>query len=325
MKAITFERYGSPDVLSYTEIDKPTPGTGEILIRVAASSLNAADWRVMRANPFLIRFFFGILRPKFNVLGADIAGTVEAVGAGVTKFQPGDRVFSDLSLKGFGGLAEYRVAHENDVVRMPEVSFEEGAALPLAAITALQAIRDIGKVRRGQHVMIHGASGGVGTYAVQIAKALGAEVTAVCSSGKREMVEFLGADHIVDYRKEDFLDRETKYDLIIGVNGRRPVKDYVRALVKGGIFVLIGGSSGALGEVLLKGAWIGRRHGVTVKTFTATCTSEDLEIIREMVEDGKINPVIDRIYTLPETPDAFRYLEEGHAKGKVVISLEELN
>ncbi|MDH4134684.1 MAG: NAD(P)-dependent alcohol dehydrogenase, partial [Gammaproteobacteria bacterium] len=243
MKAIVYQSYGPSEVLHLKELAKPSPKDNEVLVRVHAASVNAADWRMMRADPFLVRLYSGLLKPtKVQTLGADIAGRVEAVGKDVRQFRPGDEVFGDVSASGFGGFAEYRCARESELVLKPaHVSFEEVAAVPLAALTALHGLRDAGQIRAGQKVLIHGASGGVGTFAVQLARHFGAEVTAVCSTGKVDLARSLGADHVIDYTQEDFAKGQERYDLILAVNGNRSIFEYKRALTPKGVYVMTGG------------------------------------------------------------------------------------
>lgn len=321
MKAIVCPQYGSPDVLELQEIERPEPGDGEILIRVEATGLNAADWRLMRADPFFVRFMLGLLKPKNLTLGSDIAGEVVAVGQKCTQFRPGDAVFSDLSSNGLGGLAEYVCAPETMVAPKPtNLDFYEAAAVPMAAVTALQGLRDHGKIDTGHKVLINGASGGVGTFAIQIAKAFGAEVTAVCSTTKLALARSLGADHVVDYTKDDFAQRGQKYDLILAVNGSRPLAAYIDALTPAGCLVVIGGSMKQLFLAMLLGPIKTRSSGKAVRTFTAQPNQQDLLFIKALIEEGKVKPVIDKRYSLAESADAMRYLEEGHANGKVVVT-----
>lgn len=324
MKAIVNTKYGSPDVLEFKEVEKPTPGDNEVLIKVEAASLNAADWHLMRAKPFIVRLMGdGLLKPKKTILGADIAGRVEAVGKKVQQFKPGDEVFGDVSEFGWGGFAEYVCAGEEALALKPkEITFEEAAAVPLAAITALQALRDKGAIQPGQKVLVNGASGGVGTFAVQIAKSFGAEVTAVCSTGKMEMVRSLGADHVIDYTKEDFTQNGLHYDLIIAANGFHPIKDYKRALSARGTYVMIGGSGAQMFQAAFFGSWLSRKGGKQLGMMVAKPNQKDLVFMKELLEARKVVPVIDRRYPLSETADAMRYLEEGHAKGKIVITME---
>jgi len=322
MKAIVYTKYGPPDVLELKEVENPTFRDNEVFVKVYAASVNAADWHLMRADPFLARFMSGLIKPKFNILGADIAGVVEAVGRNVKEFKPGDEVFGDLFACGLGGFAEYACATENALVLKPaNLSFEEAAAVPLAAITALQALRDKGQIQPGEKVLINGASGGVGTFAVQIAKSFGAEVTAVCSTGKLEMVRSLGADYVIDYTKEDFTKNGQHFDLIIAANGYHPISDYKRALSPGGIYVMTGGSVAQLFEAMFQGSWISMTGSKKMGNLTMKSNQKDLIFMKGLLEAGKVIPVIDRYYPLSEVADAIRYLEEGHAKGKVVITM----
>ena len=321
MKAITYEIYGPPDVLQLKEIEKPAPGENEVLVRVQAASVNAADWRMMRADPFLVRLYAGLFRPrKISVLGADIAGRVEAVGRNVSQFRPGDEVFGDMSANGFGGFAEYKCANESELALKPSnITFEEAAAVPLAGLTALHAVRDVGRIQAGQKVLINGASGGVGTFAVQLAKHFGAEVTAVCSTKKLDQARALGADHVIDYTHEDFTRSGRYYDLIIGLNGFRSIFDYHRVLRPRGRYVMTGGKSAQLFQALLLGPWISMVGGRKVAVVSSKPNQQDLRFLKDLLESGKLKSVIDRRYPLSEVPAAIRYLEEGHASGKVVI------
>jgi NADPH:quinone reductase-like Zn-dependent oxidoreductase len=323
MKAVVYTEYGSADVLQLKEVDKPAPADDEVLVKVHASSVNAADWRMMRADPFLVRLYAGLLKPtKFQTLGADIAGRVEAVGKNVRQYQPGDEVYGDVFASGFGGFAEYKCARENELVLKPtNLTFEEAAALPLAALTALHGLRDNGQIQPGQQVLINGASGGVGTYAVQLAKYFGAEVTAVCSTDKVELARSLGADHVIDYTQEDFTRSGRQYDLILAVNGNRSIFDYKRALSPRGIYVMTGGKAAQLFQALLLGPWLSLLGKQKMGALTSTPNQKDLLLMKELLESGKIKPVIDRCYPLSEVPEAIRYVEDGHAKGKVVITV----
>lgn len=324
MKAIVYKTYGPTEVLHLKDVEKPSPKDNEVLVRVHAASVNAADWRMLRADPFLVRLYAGLLKPtKFQTLGADIAGRVEAVGKNVYQFQSGDEVFGDVSASGFGGFAEYRCARESELVLKPaNISFEEAAAVPLAALTALHGLRDKGQIQPGQSVLINGASGGVGTFAVQLAKYFGAEVTAVCSTGKVDLARSLGADHVIDYTREDFTRSGRQYDLILAVNGNRSIFDYKRALTPNGAYVMAGGNTGQLFQALLLGPWISLIGKQKMGALTSTPNQKDLLFMKELLESGKIKPVIDRRYPLSEVPKAIRYAEEGHAKGKVAIILE---
>jgi len=319
MKAIVYKEYGSPDVLKLEEVEKPTPKDNEVLVKIYAVSVNAADLHMLRAAPFLIRLMAGFLKPKNNILGSDIAGQVEAVGKNVKQFKPGDEVFGDVSAGGWGGFAEYVCADENALVLKPaSVTFEEAAAVPMAAVTALQGLRK-GQIQTGQKVLINGASGGVGSFAVQIAKSFGAEVTAVCSTKNLDMARSIGADHVIDYTKEDFTKNRQHYDLIIAANGYRSILDYKRALSPKGTYVMTGGSGPQMSEAILKGPWISMTGSQKMGNLLAKPNKKDLGFVKELLEVGKIKPIIDRRYPLTKAAEAIRYLEEGHAKGKVII------
>ncbi len=323
MKAIVCPKYGSPDVLKFEDVQKPVPGDNEVLIKIHAAAANAGDWHLMRADPFLIRFMYGLQKPKYKILGTDVAGRVEAVGKNVTQFEVSDEVFGDMSASGFGAFAEYVCAPENRIALKPtNVTFEEAAAVPSAAVTALQALRDKGKIQAGQKVLINGASGGVGMFAVQIAKAFGAEVTAVCSTRNVEMARSIGADHVIDYTKEDFTQNGQQYDLILAANGYHPISDYRRALSPTGTYVMTGGSSAQMVQAMLFGPWISMTSSQTMSNMVVKPTQQDLVFMKALLETGKVAPVLDRRYPLSETAEAIRYLEEGHAKGKVIITIE---
>lgn len=322
MKAIVYKQYGTPDMLKLQELQKPTPKAGEVLIKVMAVGLNAADWRFLRGDPVVVRLMAGFFKPKHLTLGADVAGRVETVGNGVTHFRPGDDVYGDLSDYGFGGLAEYVSVPEMALARKPtNLSFKEAAAVPLAACTALQGLRDVGQLQRGQKVLIYGASGGVGTFAIQIAKALGAEVTAVCSTAKLEQARALGADYVIDYTREDFAQNGRCYNLILAANGNRSLADYERALTPQGIYVMAGGAGLQIFQAIVFGPLKSKAGGKTFRNLFAKTTPADLKILTELIEAGHVKPVMDKAYALTETPDAFRYLETGRARGKVVITV----
>lgn len=326
MKAIVYTKYGSPDVLQLKEVEKPMPKDNEVLIKVHAASVNAADWHLLRGDPFLLRLSFGLLKPKKNILGSDVAGRVEAVGSNVTQFQPGDEVFGDISQCGFGAFAEYVCASENALALKPaSTTFEVAAAVPLAAVTALQALRDKGHIQLGQKVLINGAGGGVGTFAVQLAKSFGAEVTGVCSTGKLDIVRSIGADHVIDYKQEDFTQNGQRYDLILDAAAYRSFSAYKRALNPKGIYVLVGGSTARLFQTMLVGAAISRTGSKKFGTLLAKPNNLDLVFLKELLEARKVVPVIDRCYPLSDVCEAIRYLEEGHSKGKIVITLEQTN
>jgi NADPH:quinone reductase-like Zn-dependent oxidoreductase len=324
MKAIVYHKYGPPDVLELKEVEKPIPKDNEILVKVHAASANAYDWHLLRADPFLVRLMGGgFLKPKNQILGADLAGRVETVGRNVKQFQPGDEVFGDLSGCGCGGFAEYVCAREDALMLKPaNMTFEEAAAVPMAAVTALQGLRDKGKIQSGQKVLINGASGGVGTFAVQIAKSFGVEVTAVCSTRNLDLVRSIGADQVIDYTKEDFTQNVQRYDLILAANGYHPILDYKRALSPTGMYVMAGGSMAQIFQAMLLGPWISMTGSKKMGGLSARPNQKDLVFMKELLEAGKVVPVIDRRYTLSEVADALRYLEEGHARGKVVITVE---
>ncbi len=327
MKAIVYQKYGSPDVLELKEVEKPTLKDNEVLIKVHAASANAVDWHLVRGDPFLLRLMgFGLLKPKYKILGADIAGRVEAVGRNVKQFQPGDEVFGDTIECGWGGFAEYVCASENALMVKPaSMTFEEVAAVPLAAVTALQGLRDKGQIQPGQKVLINGAGGGVGTFAVQIAKSFGAEVTGVCSTRKLDMVRSIGADQVIDYTQEDFTKNRQRYDVILDVGAYRSIFDYKRALSPKGIYVMVGGSMARFFQVMFLGPWISMTGSKKMGNLMAKPNKKDLAFMSELLETGKVVPVIDRRYPLSEVAEALRYLEEGHAQGKVVITLEHNN
>ena len=324
MKAIVYENYGPPDVLQLKEVEKPTPKDDEVLIKVHAASANPADWHLMRGAPFLARFEMGFPKPKKR-LGIDVAGRVKAVGSNVTQFQLGDEVFGETFQCGWSGFAEYVAVAENRIALKPaNLTFEEAAVVPLAAFTALQGLRDKGQIQSGQKVLINGASGGVGTFAVQIAKSFGAEVTGVCSTRNLDMVRSIGADHVIDYTQEDFTKNRQTYDLIYCGVGNRSAADYKRALNPNGICVVAGFTtmSHMLFQVLFLGAWVSMTGSKKIGAFgTVNVNKADLGFMGELLEDGKVVPVIDRHYTLSEVAEAIRYLEEGHARGKVVITV----
>jgi NADPH:quinone reductase-like Zn-dependent oxidoreductase len=322
MKAIVYTEYGSPDVLQFKEVVKPTPKDNEVLVKIYAVSANAADLHLLRADPFLIRLSSGLLKPKNEILGSDIAGRVEAIGNKVKEFKLGDEVFGDISAGGWGGFAEYVCAREDALVLKPvKLSFEDAAAVPMAAVTALQGLRSKVQIQPGQKVLINGASGGVGLFAVQIAKAFGAEVTAVCSTRNLDIVRSIGADHVIDYTREDFTQNGHRYDLILAANGYHSISDYRQVLTPRGTYVMTGGAMAQLSEVMLKGPWISMTGSQKMGNLLARPNKQDLAFIKELLEAGKVRPVIDRCYPLSEVADAMRYLEEGHAQGKVVITV----
>jgi NADPH:quinone reductase-like Zn-dependent oxidoreductase len=318
LKAVVYEEYGPPEVFQLREVEKPAPKGDEVLVEVHAASLNPSDWQHMRGIPLTRLMGNGLLKPKHKILGDDVAGRVEAVGSEVKQFQPGDEVFG---ISNFGAFAEYRCVPESRLVLKPSsISFEEAATIPMAAIPALQGLRDKGQIQPGKKVLINGASGGIGTFAVQIAKSFGAEVTGVCSTGKMDLVRSLGADHVIDYTKEDFTKGDERYDLILAVGGHHPIRDYLRALSPEGVHVVIGGSTTQYFQALLLGPLISMTGSKEAGAIFGNPTQEDLTYLAELVEAGKVVPFIDRRYQLSEVPEAIRYLEEGRARGKVVIT-----
>ena len=321
MRAIVYHQYGSPDVLKCEEIEKPIAGDDEVLIKLHAASVNPLDWHFMRGKPLPARLMMGALRrPKHKILGCDIAGRVEAVGRNVRQFQPGDEVFGAKSL---GAFAEYVCVAEDRLARKPaNVSFEAAAAVPVAAITALQGLRDKGRIQGGHKVLVDGASGGVGTFAVQIAKWFGAEVTAVCSTSKLDTARSTGADHVIDYTRENFTQSGQRYDLILAANAyHHSIFDYRRALSPNGIYVLAGGGGVQLLQGLLLGPLLSRMGSKKMRFVGAKLNKKDLDLLKDLLESGKVVPVIDRRYPLSDVAEALRYLEEGHARGKVVITV----
>jgi NADPH:quinone reductase-like Zn-dependent oxidoreductase len=323
MKAIVQDEYGSPDVLELRDIDIPEISDEEVLVRVHAAGVGRDVWHVMAGLPYPIRLAgYGLRAPNNPVIGSDMAGVVEAVGKDVSTFQPGDEVFGI----GKGSYAEYVCAQEDKLAPKPaNLTFEQAAVLAIMGSTALQALRDHGQVRQGQDVLIIGASGGVGTYAVQIAKAFGAQVTGVCSTTKVEMVRSIGADNVIDYTQEDFAEGEERYDLILDIGGNSSLARLRRALTPEGTLVIVGGEGGGRWfgglDRQLRAMILSRFVGQKLGTFVSTQNHEDLLVLKELIESGKVTPVIDRTYPLAEVPEAIRYLEEGHARGKVVITV----
>ena len=325
MKAIVRDKYGSPDVLELKYVDKPDIGDEEVLLRVRAASVNPADWHILRGEPYIARLQLGLRKPKDGVLGCDVAGQVEAVGNNVTMLQTGDEVFGSPFMHGFGAFAEFACVSEGLLASKPAtLSFEQAAAVPLAASTALQGLRDHGRIEPGHRVLIIGASGGVGTFAVQIARSFDAEVTGVCNTRNVEMVRSLGADHVIDYTQEDFTRSDHKYDLIFQLAGTRSPSECRRSLASNGTLVLSSGES--------EGRWIGPVNRIIkalamsplvsekMVSFTVKPNKEDLQFLKQLIGAGTLTPVIDRTYPLSEVPEAIRYLEEGHARGKVVVT-----
>ena len=322
MNAIFYDQYGPPEVLQLREVPAPTPKGDEVLLKVHAAALNSWDWDLLRGTPRIYRLMFGLRTPKIKILGADIAGTVIAVGAKVKQFQPGDEVFGDLSAGSWGGFAEYVCARENALVRKPAgVTFVQAAALSQAGVMALQGLRYRGGIKRGHKVLINGAGGGVGTFAVQLAKLEGAEVTAVDSTEKLDMLRGLGADHVIDYTKEDFTAKHNYYDRVVDVVAHRSVFAYKRALRSGGTFVMIGGLPGRILQVAAVGPFISSAKDRKTGLLAYRPNQEDQGFLAGLVEAGKLKVVIDKIYPLREVPEAIRRLGEGHVLGKVVIGV----
>ena len=325
MKAIVYSNYGSPDVLKCEEIEKPTAGDDEVLIKVRAASVNPLDWHFMRGTPYIVRIMAGLRKPKVTRLGVDVAGQVEAVGRNVTQFKPGDEVFGACR----GAFAEYVCASESALVMKPDnVTFEQAASVPVAAFTALQGLRDKGHLQPGQKVLINGAAGGVGTFAVQIAKLFGADVTGVCSTRNVDMVRSIGADRVIDYTQEDFTKSGQRYDLFFDSVGNHSLLACRRVLNPKGIYIVVGGPDGRwLGPLarMIKTLVLSWFVSQNLVMFLAKRSKEDLTIMHELMEAGKVTPVIDKRYRLSEVPEAIRYLQEGHARGKVVITLEYNN
>jgi NADPH:quinone reductase-like Zn-dependent oxidoreductase len=322
MQAIVQDAYGPPDVLELREIDRPVPKDNEVLVRVHAAGLDPGVWHLMTGLPYLVRLAFGPRRPKAPVRGTDVAGRVEAVGGKVTRVRPGDAVFGTCT----GAFAEFACAREDRVAPKPaNLSFEQAATVPVSACAALHALRDQGRVRPGQHVLVIGAAGGVGTFAVQLAKAFGAEVTGVCSTTKVDLVRSLGADHVVDYTRDDLADGERRYELVLDIAGSRPLSQLRRALTPKGTLVIVGGEGGGrwfggtdrLLRALLLSPFVGQR----LRGLFSTERREDLETLRELIEAGKVTPVVDRTYPLREVPEAIRRLEQEHARGKVAVTV----
>lgn len=321
MKAIVYNKYGSPDVLAFMDVEKPTAKDNEVLIKVYASSINSWDWDLLRGKPILARIG-GLLKPQYNILGADVAGRVEAVGPDVKLLQPGDEVYGDLSGCGWGGFAEYVCVPEHALALKPvNMTFEEVAAVPQAAVLAFQGLHYKGQIPQGHKVLINGAGGGVGTFAVQIAKSYGAEVTAVDSSPKLEMLRSIGADHVIDYKQDDYTKNGQHYDLILDVVGRHSIFASRRALHPNGTYVMIGGTTPRIFQAMLLGPLISSRSSKKIGLLFHKPNKQDLDMLRELFESGKVVPIVDRRYPLSEVADAIRYYGEGNVQGKVVITV----
>jgi NADPH:quinone reductase-like Zn-dependent oxidoreductase len=311
MKAVIYNKKASPEKLTYCDIDKPVPEENEVLIKIYAVSLNAADYRSMKMG----------LIPKRKIFGADISGCIEAAGKNITQFKPGDEVMGDLASFGFGGCAEYVAVPERAIIIKPSnISYDEAATLPMAALTALQALRDKGNIQKGYRVLIVGCAGGVGTFAIQLAKYFDTEVTGICSSKNVQQSEFLGADFVIDYTKEDFSKRDKLYNLILGINGNYSLLAYKKCLAANGIYVMVGGSLSQIFRSLVFG-WLLSFGSKKMTSLSAKAKREDLEFLCTLLENGKIKPVIDRKYALDKTSDAMNYLSQGHSTGKVVITI----
>lgn len=318
MKAITYQKYGTPDLLTMNEVEKPSPEANQVLIRIKAAAVNKADWHLLKGEPFPVRLMAGLFKPKNQILGADVAGVVEQVGEEVSQFKVGDEVFGDLSATGFGGFAEYALTTPDKLAKKPSnLSFEEAAALPMAAGTALQGLRDKGQIKAGQKVLINGASGGVGTFAVQIAKAFGAEVTAVCSSSKIEMARSLGADKVIDYTQEDFTQGTAQYDLIFDIVANHSISALKKVLKPNGRYVACAFSIGAM----LWGPWIALTEKKTMISMLASVNAANHKFLAEWAAVGKIKPVIDKQFELEQVPEAMWQIGKGGMKGKLVVLL----
>lgn len=325
MKAVWYSAYGPPEVLELREVPRPVPADDEVLVEVHAASVNFADWAFLRGSPAAVRFMgAGVFKPKNAILGSDVSGRVVRVGREVTALEPGEEVFGDISGCGWGGFAEYVCARPDALAPKPaNASHEEAAALPQAAVTALQGLRDKGGVGHGKRVLVHGASGGIGSFAIQIARALGAEVTAVCSGRSADTARMLGAGRVIDYTREDFAADGDRYDLIVTIAGDRRISDYLRALAPGGTYVCIGGSGRQLAQSIFLGPWLSATRKLKVAALSAMPNMTDLLTVKELVEKRKIVAVIDRTYRLDETAEALRHYGERHTHGKIVIRVRD--
>jgi len=323
MKEWFVKSYGGPEVMSLRESGKPEPGPGEVLVKVGAASINTADWYILNGKPVFVRFFAGgMFRPKKETLGSDVAGVVEAVGEGVDRFGKGDKVYGDILMGGHGSLAEYISVKQEYIAKMPEnFDFNQSAAIPLACVTALKAARDDAGIKPGDKVLINGASGGVGTYLIQLAKFYGAEVTAVCSSRNLSTAKELGADHLIDYTRDDFAEHPERYDYVLAVNGFRKLRDYKKVLKPGGVYLCLGGTMKQIFQAALLGRFAFMFSGKRVAITSSKPDHNDLEFIKELAEKGNIKPVIDQVFPFDQADQAYRYLGGRHAKGKVIISV----
>ncbi len=322
MKAIIQTGYGEPsEVLEIRDVEKPAPKENEVLIKIKAASITFGDLTAVKGEPFIGRLWTGLREPKVKTPGKDVAGQVEEIGANVTEFKPGDKVFGDVSECGWGAFAEYVSVPENAIVQKPaNITFEAAAAVPESAVVALQGLRDKGNIQSGQEVLVYGASGGIGTFAVQIAKAFDTEVTGVCSTRNVEMVRSLGADHVIDYTQEDFTQNGQKYDLILATAGYRSIFDYKRALAPGGHYVVTGGEMAQIFQPMLLGPLVSS-GGRTMTNLSMKSDKEDLAFVKELIDAGKVAPVIDKRFPLDELPEAFQYYAEGRSRGKVVVTM----
>ncbi len=331
MKAIVHDVYGPPDVLELRDVDAPAPGDDEVLVRVRAAGVDPGVWHLTSGEPYFVRLMgLGVRAPKAHVRGSDFAGEVEAVGAGVKGFRPGDQVFGACDNAAEGSYAEYALAVPERMTRMPaNLSFEQAAAVPVSACTALQGLRERGRIQPGQSVLVIGAGGGVGTFAVQLAKAFHAEVTGVCSRPKVDLVRSLGADHMIDWTREgeDFTEGERRYDLILDCAGRRPLRALRRALAPAGILVIVGGEggnrwTGGFGRQIVKAPVLSLLGKQSLRALSSRVTSTDLEYLRDLIEAGRVTPVVDRVFPLADAPEALRYVHDGRAAGKVVVTVD---
>lgn len=322
MKAIKYSKYGGPEVMQLVKTKRPLPGDNELMIRVHAAAVNAGDVHLLKGRPMMVRLVAGLLKPKHQILGTDVSGVVEQVGKNVTHFSPGDEVYGDLSGTGFGGFSEYVSTHEKAIsIKPSNVSWEASAAVPTSAVTALQALRDHGKIKMGDQVMIVGASGGVGSFAVKLAKIFGAEVTAVCSTGKVGKVSAMGADHVIDYRKQQLIKVEEKFDIIYAANGNESLRTYKRLLKSGGRLIVSGGKGTQFLRASLFGPLLSLIGNKQLKGMMMKPNQQDLFFLRNLMEEGVLVPTIDKVLSLEEVPQALSYLENGSTTGKVVIKL----